>query len=66
MRMASSATSNTPMPSTRLGVPVKYLLHEVAGQADGLKQLRAAVAHVGRSRPSCDMIFDKPLPIALM
>jgi hypothetical protein len=25
MRMASSAISNTPMPSTRLGVPVKYL-----------------------------------------
>ena len=25
MRMASSAISNTPMPSTRLAVPVKYL-----------------------------------------
>ena len=37
----------------------------VGGQANGLEQLRAAVAHVGADTPILDMILDRPLPTAL-
>ena len=47
MRIASSATSNTPMPPTWLAVPRKYLSTSSLFEADGLEQLRAAVGHVG-------------------
>ena len=46
-RMASSATSKTPMPPTCVGGAAEELVHQRLLQADGLEDLRAAVGHVG-------------------
>ena len=47
-RIASSATSNTPMPSTLEVVPVKYLSTIALRKTHRLEYLRAGVGHVGR------------------
>ena len=44
---ASSATSNSPMPSMLLAVPVKYLSTKALLQSDRLEDLRAAIGLVG-------------------
>ena len=48
-RIASSATSNRPIPPTLLAVPLKYLSTKPSDKTDRLEDLRAAVRHVGRN-----------------
>src|SRR6476661_8317409 len=65
MRIASSAISNTPMPSTRLEVPVKYFctvsLFRPMASNSWAPQYDMYVL-----TPILDMILDRPLPIALL
>ena len=63
MRMASWATSNTPMPPTCDAVPRKYLSTSVFSSPMASKSC-APQYDMYVDTPIFDMIFDRPLPIA--
>ena len=64
MRSASSATSKTPMPPTCVAVPRKYFSTKVFSRPMASKSC-APQYDMYVLTPILDMIFDRPLPMAL-
>jgi hypothetical protein len=65
VRIDSSATSNTPMPPTCEAVPGKYFCTKSCSRPIASK-ICAPQYDMYVLMPIFDMIFDRPLPIALM